>query len=303
MDTFLQSKMINQENFKQTSKYFTYYNLDWSWDDNYFCTTWDNDCRFKWVYGFLPYQKEIDLWIFKDLYWSGFYIIFTWTLSNSWVSVYIRGLDYNDQYSDVFYESWYMYWNVVWDYNIKLKNNWTNWIQFNLRTINWEDLKDFDISYLSWYAVIAQELNSITNWGMMMPLSVFAQTWFYLPPPKPTSITIAKANYNPWAWCAWMGINDIQLNWKWNWTPGWTGEVRFEILSWTSANNLNQMSVLNFDNYCDTGFNCSFTGYDYITWTYYFKINTYRCIWWNCWDMKYNLTWWDIVSTSINFCP
>lgn len=319
-----QSQVIVSQNFKLVDDYKNYFLINWSWyndltgniiddnhnDDNHFCRkniwTWykDDDCLYRSLYWFIPPNKQIDLWYFENISGSWLNIYFSWNINEdiivslNYLNKWKRNL-YNFQKSG-YIESEFKKDNI----NLKLKNKNNSRIQYFISLKNGEWFKELNINKSNYKREVSYNYNYFLNDKKLMYNDLLLSTGYNQKPINPFSWNLKIWDFDIW-WsnCSTTWINDISFSWKRIWNKNLTWNIYFEILSWTNKNLTgNSLKWLSLSSYCDGNFLCTWTWKNYNNDTYYFKVNTYRCIddWCNL--ITENINWSYIYSWIINTC-
>jgi len=184
--TYKQSNIINEKNIDLWKYYIKYYNqLTWA---DLFCFLWttDNNCYFRWNYGFIPPKTNINIWNFFLEKKSSF--IFSWTnnlelkIKNNIEEV---TYNFNKTGQSKTFKKWY--------YNMYIYNTNNTWEQFFITSKDTEWIKNmpfyiltYNCSCYSWWTLIStwiftdcQYLNgtwcNILSWHIIQTWTI--HTW------------------------------------------------------------------------------------------------------------------------------
>ncbi len=205
--SIISSDIINERNMELLPKYVQYYNTDW-WEGDYYCNWVDNDCNFRNVYWFLPPNITVDIWNFENLKWSWFVFNFTWDLSK-WVKIWVFDMWWNYSITDVLYTGGFYFKNLSWEnYNIKLKNQSNNWIQYYVSLSGSEWLRNFSINDSNYWVVSHEYWYYNKKWNIFDDNIVY-MSWF--------SIDLHDILWFSWLDESYSGSSyKIHFNWWWN---------------------------------------------------------------------------------------
>lgn len=203
----LQSDIVNQRNFDLTPIYMNSYNSDLG-NNNYDCTEWDNDCKFRWVFGFLPPNSMIDLWNFRLIQGSWFVLDFTWVI-NKWIKLWVYEMWWELALSNTYFWSWYISRELAWkDYNLKLKNQWDSWVQYMIYLSWWNWLKDFSVDENN-FATLSYDYSYYTKRSNLFDKKISYNSWFYLSIDTLISFLWLDPNLSD-------DVNTLHFYWWWN---------------------------------------------------------------------------------------
>lgn len=142
---YKQSNIVNEQNFLLWKEYIKYFNSK-SWD-NLFCFSWttktDNNCYFRWLYGFVPPETKINLWNFYISKSTKF--LFSWTNS---LNLEIKSIKNLNNY--IFQNSWETKIFSPSYYTFKIYNPHKNWEQFFITAKNTEWIKQMPFYELTY---------------------------------------------------------------------------------------------------------------------------------------------------------
>jgi hypothetical protein len=342
---YYQSYIIDSKNYSFIPYFYKIYNYDWWWyndlsgdwvdddlnEDNIYCTksfTWNNiiddDCFFRWEYGFLPPNVWINLGKFDWIFWSWLIFYFTGkNISNLNILVKYQNLDW--RYIKYFLITWnslrkhYFSWE---SFSLSLKNlNKKDWIFFNIFLSWWNGLRKV-IYNGSWKWIVRKKFNIFPGLTPLFFYDVVFKNYVFENPTNPVNLKVITGDFdqiNTWPdLCSFQWNNDVKLIWYRypqfrynNWTRylnnDYINQIYFDIvvinLNWWRKKEIKKLKLSDYCNLTEYKYTCSINNIrdlnNFFTGTYLFKINVYRVLsWW----IIFNQRWSYFKTWYINYC-
>lgn len=305
-ETF-QSEIMARSNYKLIEDYSKLLNSD-TWNNDYICNGADNDCEFRWLYGFIPPWKTISLWSIFLQPWNQFVLEsdFSWNLSLITTNLI------SAQVQNYSFLSWItLPYLLSWEYSINIWNTADDWAQYSIN-LSWSEwIIDFISSWN--YITVSKDFNYYywTNKVLQKDFTLrnsFCANWYEL---SSNNCIIDKQT-------------TLLLHFDWvNWSSTFTDNSQYvkPILSnsWIVSNSQSKFGsasltfgsswwYLSLSNWSWYNFSNNDITIDF--WIYPFQVNTgslidfrdsnsnYYQIWFLWWNICLFSAWWTVW----NYC-